>query len=565
MARTVAIGIQNFEQIITNNYFYVDKTPFIKEWWEAGDEVTLITRPRRFGKTLTLSMVERFFSINKYANAGEVFENLNIWKEEKYRELQGTYPVIFISFAGVKETNFPSAKRKINDIITTLFAQNYFLIEKADLKKTELDFFNSVSMDMDEVIASVAIQHLSEYLGRYYGKKVLILMDEYDTPLQEAYVNGYWDEMVTYIRALFNNTFKTNPYMERGIMTGITRISKESIFSDLNNLKIITTTSEQYANCFGFTESEVFSAMDEMGLTDRAGVKKWYDGFTFGSQKDIYNPWSIINYLDNRKFDVYWANTSQNSLAGKLIQTGDAEIKSDFQILLEGGTICTQLDEEIVFNYLDNHAEAIWSMLLASGYLKVVSVKGVGEAAQYTLSLTNFEVSQMFRKMVRGWFQNKEQSQKKFLQAFLKGNLEEMNYYLNKLTTTIFSYYDVGNAEKWEQAERFYHGFVLGLIVELAEDYTIRSNRESGLGRYDVLLYPKTGKDGIIIEFKAVREEKNETLESAVNMALQQIEEKHYEQELISAGVPSQHIRKYGFAFEGKNVLIVMADKTGNR
>lgn len=556
MPRTVAIGIQNFEQIIKNNYFYVDKTLFIKEWWEAGDEVTLITRPRRFGKTLTLNMVERFFSVNKYANSREVFENLQIWQEEKYQALQGTYPVIFISFAGVKETSFASAKRKINDILTTLYAQNYFLLEKADLKKTEIDFFNSVSMDMDEVIASVAIQHLSEYLSRYYGKKVLILMDEYDTPLQEAYVNGYWNEMVAYIRSLFNNTFKTNPYMERAIMTGITRVSKESIFSDLNNLKIITTTSEKYANLFGFTEKEVFAAMDESGLTDKEEVKKWYDGFTFGKQKDIYNPWSIINYLDNRKFDVYWANTSQNSLAGKLIQTGDIDIKSDFQTLLEGGTICTLLDEEIVFNYLDNHAEAIWSMLLASGYLKVVAVEGAGEEAKYTLALTNHEVSQMFYKMVRGWFQNKEQSQKKFLQALLKNNLEEMNYYLNKLTNSIFSYYDVGNGEKWEQAERFYHGFVLGLIVELTDDYTIRSNRESGLGRYDVLLYPKTGKDGIIIEFKAVREEKKETLESAVELAMQQIEEKQYEQELLASGVPAGQIRKYAFAFQGKNVLI---------
>lgn len=558
MARTVAIGIQDFETLIVNDYFYVDKTAFIKEWWENGDAVTLITRPRRFGKTLTINMVERFFSLG-YKDQRKLFEGLAIGKEDKYMELQGTYPVISISFAGVKETNFQDAKKRINDIIVSLYTRYSFLLESDKLYETEKDFFKRVNYDMDGVTASIAIHHLAEYLNHYYGKKVLILMDEYDTPLQEAYVYDYWDEMVAYIRSMFNNTFKTNPYMERAIMTGITRVSKESIFSDLNNLKVVTTTSDQYATTFGFTEEEVFTSMKEMGLTDQDGVKHWYDGFTFGSYKDIYNPWSIINYLDNGKYDVYWANTSKNSLVSTLIRSADIDIQANFSKLLKGGMITTQIIEDIVYDDLDNNAEAIWSLLLASGYLKVVEVEGVGEYAMYTLGLTNYEVSQMFHKMVRGWFKTRENSQRQFLKTLYANDIEGMNYYLNELTHSIFSFYDVGNGNKWKKAENFYHGFVIGLMIELEQDYEIKSNRESGLGRYDVMFLPKKDLDGIIIEFKAVREEKGETLESAVKSALQQIEEKQYEQELLSKGMPQERIRKYGFAFEGKNVLIEKA------
>lgn len=553
--QNVAIGIQDYAELIENAFFYIDKTDFIKEWWEAGDSVTLISRPRRFGKTLTMSMVNYFFS-NKHVGRSDLFEKTSIWKEEKYRKLQGTYPVIFLSFAGVKETNFADARRKINDIITGLYVQNRFLLDGDFLYDTEKDFFRSVSMEMDNVTASIAVHHLTEYLSRYYHKKVIILLDEYDTPLQEAYVNGYWKEMVAYTRSLFNNTLKTNPSMERAIMTGITRVSKESIFSDLNNMEVVTTTSEKYAKVFGFTEKEVFEAMDCAGLADKNIVKKWYDGFTFGNVSDIYNPWSVINYLDKGKCMVYWANTSKNALVGKVLQTADASIKDDFHILLEGGFIETPVEEEIVFDCLDNNAEAIWSLLLTSGYLKVVKVDGLGEEAVYTLALTNYEVSQMFYKMVKGWFKTQDNAQKKFLTALQCGDIEAMNIYLNMLTRTIFSYYDVGNGEKWEQAERFYHGFTLGLLVELSGEYTLKSNRESGFGRYDVMLIPNHDNDGIIIEFKAVREDNGETLESAVSSALQQIEQKAYEQELVAEGIPIERIRKYGFAFEGKKVLI---------
>lgn len=328
MGRTIAIGRQDFEKIRMSHNFYVDKTDFIRQWWESDDDVTLITRPRRFGKTLNMSMLEKFFSL-EYADRGELFEGLSIWQEKspdgdyRYRHLQGTYPVISLSFAKVKETSYIEARKKICQIIRNLYNQFDFLPESGKLVENEKEFFNKVSAEMDDYIAADSLNALSNYLMKYYGRRVIILLDEYDTPMQEAYVNGYWDELTAFIRGLFNAAFKTNPYLERAVLTGITRVSKESIFSDLNNLKVITATSEKYENCFGFTEKEVFAALEEYGLSgQKKRVKDWYDGFTFGKMKDIYNPWSIINFLDERKVGAYWANTSTNSLAGNLIRQG---------------------------------------------------------------------------------------------------------------------------------------------------------------------------------------------------------------------------------------------------
>ena len=373
MARTVAIGIQSFEKVIEGNYFYVDKTEFIREWWESGDDVTLITRPRRFGKTLNMSMLEQFFSI-QYKDRGDLFEGLSIWSDEKYRKLQGTYPVISLSFARVKETDFEKTKIKICEIITNLYIKYQFVRDSEVLTDKDREYFDRISTNMSETDATSALYQLSDFLYRYYGKKVIILLDEYDTPMQEAYVNGFWDELASFTRSLFNSTFKTNPAMERSIMTGITRVSKESIFSDLNNLKVVTTTSDEYADIFGFTQQEVFSAMDEFGLMQKNEVKLWYDGFIFGKTKDIYNPWSILNYFDTGKVATYWANTSSNSLIGKLIREGNRAIKQNFESLLQGESIIVPIDEQIVYNQLGGNQNATWSLLLASGYLKVLNV-----------------------------------------------------------------------------------------------------------------------------------------------------------------------------------------------
>ena len=438
MARTVGIGIQDFAKVITNECFYVDKTEFIREWWEGKDDVTLITRPRRFGKTLNMSMLEHFFSVD-YAGRGELFQGLSIWKDEKYRKLQGTYPVISLSFANMKERDYKTTREKINRILNNLYVKYIFLRDSDVLTDTDRAFFNRVlAVEISDSDATLALYQLSDYLYRYYGKKAIILLDEYDTPMQEAYVGGYWDEIVAFTRSLFNSSFKTNPWLERAVMTGITRVSKESIFSDLNNLKVVTTTSDEYATSFGFTEEEVFAALEECGLSaEKEKVRHWYDGFIFGEHKDIYNPWSIINFLDTGRFTTFWANTSSNSLVGKLIREGSRAVKERFEALLQGETIQSPIDEQIVYNQLKGNESAVWSLLLAGGYLKVLSHESytdIPEGAQpeYELTITNLEVKLMFRSMVRDWFKEAETDYNDFIKALLLGDKKAMNVYMNR-------------------------------------------------------------------------------------------------------------------------------------
>ena len=562
MARTIGIGIQDYSKIIENNYFYVDKTTFIKEWWESGDEVTLITRPRRFGKTLTMSMTEQFFSV-KYAGRGDLFEGLAIWQEEKFRAVQGTYPVISLSFANVKETNYRDTRAKICQMLADLYTDHSFLLESDALREGDKEFFRRVKADMGDVEATLAIHNLAKYLNRYYDKRVIILLDEYDTPMQEAYVDGYWKEMVAFTRSMFNAAFKTNPYLEQAIMTGITRVSKESIFSDLNNLKVVTTTSNEYGTSFGFTEEEVFAAMDEYGLTESEKGKSWYDGFLFRKWKDIYNPWSILNYLDTGDVATYWANTSANSLAGKLIREGGRRVKESFQSLLQGEHLIVPIDEQIVYDQLDDNENAIWGLLVASGYLKVLQYQRfetdeIWVAPNYELTLTNYEVKIMFKNMVRGWFNKNLSDYNDFIKALLLNDLDAMNEYMNRVASETFSSFDTGKrASGKAEPERFYHGFVLGLMVELEDRYVITSNRESGFGRYDVMLEPKREDlDAYIIEFKVYKPGRDQSLEDTVKKALAQIEEKQYALSLRAKGISSDRIKMYGFAFEGKNVLV---------
>ena len=561
MARTVSIGCQDFETIRSNDYLYIDKTQFIKEWWEQGDSVTLITRPRRFGKTLAMSMVEKFFSIN-YADYGYLFEGLPLWEEEKYRALQGSYPVISLSFAKAKENSFLNSRKKICQIITDLYNQYDFLPDSGKLNDNEKYFFRKVSAEMEDYVATDSLNALSGYLKKYYGKKVIILLDEYDTPMQEAYVNGYWDELAGFTRSLFNATFKTNPHLERAIMTGITRISKESIFSDLNNLSVVTSTSDMYAESFGFTEDEVYTALKEYGIEQQMPeVKQWYDGFSFGSRRDIYNPWSILNYLKTEKFAPYWANTSSNSLVSKLIREGSGKIKEAFEFLLKDESIRTTIDEQIVYDLLDQDEQAVWSLLLASGYLTVKNFETYttefGEWKQeYELKLTNFEVKIMFRNMFRKWFSSTDSDYNDFIKALLHDDMDAMNHYMNKVSLATSSYFDTGKGPLGNEPERFYHGFVLGLIVELTDKYVITSNRESGFDRYDIIMEPRRPEnDAIIIEFK-VQHSSEKNLADTVQKALQQIEERNYQSALLSRGIPEERIRKYGFAFCGKKVLI---------
>ena len=565
MARTVSIGTQDFEKMIQRNCFYVDKTGFIKEWWESEDEVTLITRPRRFGKTLNMSMLNCFFS-NKYADRGELFEKLEIWKDGKYREIQGTYPVIFMSFAEIKQNNYNDAVEKIKRIICEVCQQFDFLKNWDGLTETEKKNISNISYDMSDVMAQDLIKNMSNYLSRYYGKKVIILLDEYDTPMQEAYVNGYWEELVAFTRSLFNSTFKTNPYLERAIMTGITRVSKESIFSDLNNLEVVTTLTPKYETAFGFTEEEVFKALDEQGLSDKKNdVKIWYDGFRFGSKNDIYNPWSIINCLDKKKIALYWAESSSNGLINSLVQKGSSNIKMMVEELINGLTINVPIDEQIVFSELDYSEDAVWSLMLASGYLKVVSSEELNlireSDNEYELALTNREILFMFKKMILRWFSPAKSETNEFIKALISGDIESMNEYMNDVALRTFSSFDTGKHTSEKKApENFFHGFVLGLMVDQSENYIITSNRESGFGRYDIMLEPKDKQTqkypGIVIEFKVINPRKENSLEETVEAALKQIEEKNYDAELINRGVNKENIHHYGFAFKSKEVLI---------
>ncbi len=570
------LGYQDFEEVRTQHIFYIDKTDFIREWWEYADKVTLITRPRRFGKTLNMSMTECFFS-NKYAGRSDLFEGLSIWEEKtsdgeyKYRKLQGTFPVIFLSFANVKAASYEEMIFKITRVITDLYNKNEYLLERNLLNEKEREYYQGIKTGMDAKLATDAIHSMAGFMQRYYNQKVIIILDEYDTPMQDAWISGYWEETVRFFSGLFNSTFKTNEYLERGLITGITRVAKESIFTGMNNLNVITTTSNKYMTAFGFTEEEVFTALDDAGYGEqKAKVKRWYDGFTFGAYADIYNPWSIVSFInEGGKYDSYWSNTSGNGLVNQLIQKGNAEIKQTMEDLLQGKSFEAEIDEKIVFDQLNGSANAVWSLLLATGYLKVLHVRtldedeeGIGEEGDvwYTLTITNLEVRRMFRGMVKGWFGgNSEMAYSNFIKALLMNDVDGMNEFMNRIALHSFSSFDIAkNASDDDAPERFYHGFVLGLMVELAGRFEITSNRESGFGRYDIMLTPANRErdNAYIIEFKVHKSSKEKDLAQTVANAHSQIDEKLYDAKLIADGFSPDQIRKYGFAFKGKECLI---------
>ena len=556
MAREIAIGQQDYAAIIEKNSFYVDKTFFIKDWWNDPTFCTVILRPRRFGKTLTMSMMEYFFS-TKHAGRADLFEGLYIWEQEEFRALQGIYPVINITLADIKEKTHEGAINEIKLIIQSIFNSFTYLADSDKLTSIDKKRFEAHIENPAVESLARSLRFLSELLYKHHGKKVLIFLDEYDTPMQEAFSSGYWNEIVEFIKNMFNATFKTNPYLEKSLITGITRVSKESIFSDFNHVSIVSTLSKQYETSIGFTEEEVFAAMDEYGLTEKEKVKFWYDGFTFGNHSVMYNPWSIINYLKYQEFKPYWANTSSNGLVSLVLRQASPELKMEMERLLDGKSIKTSIDEQLIFDNLTGGGEDVstYSLLLASGYMTgTLLVNDEDEGEIYNIRITNHETRRMFKSLIKKWFSGRHNQYNRFVTALLAGGLEEMNYYMANVSSNVFSFFDTGiNA-----AENFYHAFTLGLMVELRDRYIITSNRESGFGRYDIMLEPrnKNSDDAIIIEFKVFKEMHEDTLKDTAAAALKQIEEKQYAAVLMEKGISAEKIRKYGFAFKGKDVLI---------
>ncbi len=560
----VGLGYQNFLDFVCGKRFYVDKTHFIPEWLASDARITLITRPRRFGKSMLLSTVRTFFD-PMYADHPEYFEKLRVWKDADSRSLFGTIPVISVSFGSCKGNDFAQAMRGVTLGLYNMYIQHEYLRESPKLSEEEKAEYRRIVASFSEQrteYVEISIQKLCELLYKHYGKFPIILMDEYDTPLLEAYTDGYWDETINTFRQLFHTTFKENDFFYRAIITGVTRISKNSLFSDLNNLEVDTVTCDAYSDCFGFTEQEVMDAFKCQDIDTIQDVKAMYDGFTIGRHQDIYNPWSICNYMRQRELIGYWVNTSSNKLVGDIIRRYPVESKYEIERLMAGEKVHKRINEGITFQYLEGDENSLWSLLLAVGYIKAENIVRSVEGIECDVSVTNREVMAMFKTEILGMFHNGWSAYGRFAEALLAHKMELMNEYLQTITYTSISYFDVADGPKERTPENFYHGLVLGLIVSLRDRYRIVSNRESGRGRYDIAMYPlQENTDAFIMEFKVQDRKKETDLEQTAKNALQQIVDKNYEADLLAAGVPEERIYKLGFAFAGKDVLVVSNQK----
>ena len=564
LSAQVVIGYQDFEDFTCGQQFYVDKTHFITEWLREGTKITLITRPRRFGKTTLLSTVRMFFD-PRYADHPEYFCKLRVWQDERSRSMFGSTPVISTSFGGCKGIDYKQSIRGMMGQLRTMYGHHEYLLDSPRLsdrdkelfKETKCAFFNN-----DTSYIENSIRYLCELLYKHFGVKPIVLIDEYDTPLIEAYTDGYWDEMITTCRQLFHNTLKENDYLGRAIITGVTKVSKNSLFYDLNNLLVATVTDDIYTDCCGFTEQEVMDALKCQNIDDMKKVKEMYDGFIIGHQKDIYNPWSIVNYMKERLLRSYWILTSSNKLIGDIICRHPYDKKYEIEELIEGKKVHKVINENITFQYLDGDESSLWSLLLAVGYIKAENVVKDNERTECDVSVTNKEVMAMFRTQIVAMFSNGNIAYENFMRALTKHRTDDMIGVMEDIAEYSMSYFDTAKNKGKHAPENFYHGLVLGLIVSMRKEYRIVSNRESGRGRYDIVMYPRqTERDAFILEFKVRNEKLENNLEETADNALKQIEDRAYEKDLLAAGIPAEHIYKVGFAFSGKDVLVKEKNK----
>ena len=552
------VGISDFKDVIENNYYYFDKTKFIENILEDGSKVKLFTRPRRFGKTLNISMLKYFFNVkNKYENK-KLFENLEISKSE-YFEKQGNYPVISISFRNYEEENWENGFKAIKGIVKRLYSDYKFLTEKMD--DIEIEEFNSVRRGLDSVEWEASLINLSKYLYEYYGKKVVVLIDEYDQPIIDSYVKGYYDKAISFFKSFYGLVLKDNEYLEMGVMTGILRVAKENIFSGLNNIKVHSILNKRFTEYFGVLENEVEKALKDFGLEyNLKDVQKWYNGYLFGNTQ-VYNPWSIINFLDEKRLGSYWVNTSGNSLIQLYLQKLKEDIFDEFSKLLNKEKIFEVINESMTFGNLEVDFEKnIWNLFFHSGYLTLAEEYDENEEETY-LKIPNEEILRMFSKMFIEVYFGNSNNFSKLTNALKNGNIEKLKAELNKILLENVGIFDISGIYK----EQFYHGLMLGLILKLRNEYEVSSNGFAGKGRYDLLLKPKNilkQKEGIIIELKAVNidsvklslEKIHEKLENECEIALKQIDEKEYISVLRNAGI--DEVLKIGIAFFGKEFEI---------
>jgi hypothetical protein len=552
------VGLSDFKRVIAENYYYVDKSLLIKELIDQGAQALLVPRPRRFGKTLNLSMLRYFFEKTE-EDTSQLFRHLKIWQAgDEYTNRQGKYPVIYLTFKDIKERNWESALEKTKRLIKTEFLRHKYLRKGKALEAEERKYFEEiVKMTASQSAYEDSLKQLSYYLSYYHEQKVILLIDEYDTPIQAGYGNGYYAEVVGFMRNFLSGGLKDNPHLEKGVLTGIMRVAKESIFSGLNNLGVFTLLRTEFATAFGLTESEVEQALRDFNLFDHyENVRTWYNGYIFGNQI-LYNPWSIINYLNSadKEFRPYWVNTSDNAIVEQLLTRGGKELRVELERLIGGESIEKPVEENIVFAEIEKREELLWSFLLFAGYLKCADKRVDEHDPTITLAqlcLPNLEVRGIFTRFIKNWFVERIENQKleMMLKAFVRGDVGEFGRFFNELVMNIFSYHDFGGA-----SEKVYHAFTIGLLVWLGGQYEIKSNQESGFGRYDVMVIPRdTSRVGYVMEFKKVDKGENETVEIAMAKAFRQIQEKNYVAGLIARGVKT--IKQLAIVFEGKQVWV---------